>query len=55
MVSPAFCTTLGPRDSHILLISRSRNDIVDQMTVFRAGVHPGYLVESREAEYGVDD
>ena len=33
----------------------SVNDIIDQMPVLRAGVHPRCLVASREAEYSVDE
>ena len=55
MISPAFCTTHDLLDSHIPPISLSHNDIVDQMPVLRAGVHPGCLVASREAEYSVGD
>ena len=53
MICPAFCTTHGPCDSHILPVSPSHDDIVDRMTVLRAVVHPGYFVTSREAEYSV--
>ena len=45
MICPALCTTHGIGDSHIPPIFPSHNDIVDQMPVLRAGVHPGCLLQ----------
>ena len=55
MICPAFCTTHSLGDSHIPPIAPSHNDIVDQMSVLRMWLHPGCLVASGEAEYGIGD
>ncbi|VDL92635.1 unnamed protein product [Schistocephalus solidus] len=50
-------TTVGTRDplchQHVLLISPPDEDILQKVSIYRPGVHPGRVLPHREAEEGV--
>ena len=50
MISGALCPTLGSSNLHIIQIMVPDNDVVNEVPVFRPGMHPRSLVHVTELE-----
>lgn len=55
MIRPAFCTTHGLRQSNVIPVLSPCDDIVIEMPMPRARVHPSGLVTGCHTEHGVGD
>ena len=55
VVCPAHCAAHALRDSYILPVPLPHDDVIYEMPVFWAGMHPRRPLTGREVEDGVGD